>query len=67
MEPVFANAPAGVEAAKRTAHDGRAVTLFINHNREPVTFDLPDESSDLLTGESCGAGMTIAGYGVRDL
>ena len=65
IEPVFANAPSGVEAAKRMAHDGRAVTVFINHNREPVTFDLPAESPDLLTGETCGAGMTIAGYGVR--
>ena len=65
IKPVFANAPAGVEAARRVSRDGRAVTLFINHNREAVAFDLPNESPDLLTGETCDAGTTIPGYGVR--
>ncbi len=65
VEPVFAGLPAGVEAARRVAHDGSGVTLFINHNRESVTFDLPADSNDLLTGDVCGAATTIAGYGVR--
>ena len=65
IEPVFANAPAGLEVARRVARDGSAVTLFINHNREPVTFDLPAEMTDLLTGETRRAGTTIAGYGIQ--
>ena len=65
VEPVLNHLPAGVEAARRTAQDGRAATLLINHNREAVTFDLPTESPDLLTGELCGAGTTLPGYGVR--
>ncbi|HLK60277.1 MAG TPA: beta-galactosidase [Chthonomonadaceae bacterium] len=68
VEPVWRDAPAGVEVGRRIGPDGRSVLMFLNHTRQEVTLTLPaggGERRDLLTGEAFTAEFSLSGYGVR--
>ncbi|MFI2435055.1 beta-galactosidase [Streptomyces sp. NPDC018693] len=60
--PVLDGLPAGVEAVRRGE-----LLFLLNHNREPVTVDVPGAHRDLLTDTSVTDRLTLGRYGVAVL
>jgi beta-galactosidase len=62
-------APAGVEIAMRTRHDGRRLLFVVNHTDGETVVPLPGETEvrDLLSGESLSGAVRLAARDVRIL
>ncbi|NNG35849.1 beta-galactosidase [Nakamurella aerolata] len=58
--------PAGVEVVQRGEGD-RALLFAVNHTAEPVDLPLPQPATDLLTGRSHAAIVSLGRYGVAML
>ncbi len=56
--------PPGVEAARRLTPDNKAITLLINHTRQPQAVTLPFTGKDHLSGQPVSDAITLAPYGV---
>ena len=63
VEPVVANLPEPVEAARRTGN-GRSLLLLLNHSDSPQPIDAPPPGHNLTTGEKVAGPLTLEPRGV---
>jgi beta-galactosidase len=59
VAPVLPGLPAGVEAVRRRAADGRTWLFVLNHTAEPVRLRPPTPGIDLLTGRDVATEVTL--------
>jgi beta-galactosidase len=66
VQPVL-DAPAGVEAVRRSAPDGRGLLFLLNHNAARVDVTVPTAGTDLLTGAGHAGRLTLRPFGAAVL
>jgi beta-galactosidase len=64
VEPLLANQDPQVEAALRTAPDGRQLLFVLNTSGTPAKATIRAPGTDLLTGNHCENSVTLEPYGV---
>ncbi|WP_459648152.1 beta-galactosidase [Kitasatospora sp. Ki12] len=65
--PVLPGLPAGVEATRRYAADGRRYLFLLNHGPAERRVPLAEPGTDLLTGTATGEAVTLAPLGAAVL